>query len=66
VICPESLRRQFLRLFDDRHRMAQVVKRLHGIHIQTHTFLPQKFHELRVATPSLVPRHIERNDSSLF
>ena len=44
--------------------MTQVVQRLHGIHIQTYTFLPQKLRQLRVPSPPLMSGNIKRDHSS--
>ena len=51
---PEGLRRQLLRLPDDRHRVAQVVQRLHGVHVHADAGLPQQAGELRITPSPLV------------
>ena len=66
MICTKRFRRQLLRLFDHRYRMAEIVQRFHGIHIQTDTFFPQKFHQFRIPPPSLMSGHIEGNDPSFL
>ena len=66
MIRTECFRRQLLCLFDHRYRMAEIVQRFHGIHIQTDTFFTQKFHQFRIPPPSLMPGHIEGNDPSFL
>ena len=58
----ESLRRQLFRRANNRYRVAQIIQRLHRIHIQPHAFLPQKLHQLRIASSSLMTGYIEGND----
>ena len=56
---------QFFRLQDDRYRMAEVVQRLHAVHVYADTLLSQKRGQLRVAPASLVARHVKGNDPHL-
>ena len=58
----ESLRRQLLRLTDHRDRMAEIIKRLHGININPHTFFSQKLHKFRVSFSVLMSRNIKGHD----
>ena len=55
----EGVRRQVLRLPDHRDRMAQIVQRLHAVHVHPHALLPQKGGQLGVAPPALVARHVK-------
>ena len=55
----EGLRRQLLRLPDNRNGMTQVIQGFHAVHIHRHALLPQKGGQLRVAPAVLVPGHIK-------
>ena len=56
VVRSERVRRQFLRLFDHGDRVAQIVQRLHGIHVNADAPLPEKLHQL---PPMLVSRNVK-------
>ena len=56
---PKGLRGQNLRVPDYRDRVAQIVQRLHGVHVHAHTLLAQQIHQLRVSSPALVPGHVK-------
>ena len=55
----KGIGRQFLRFANNRYRMAKIIQRFHGIHINADTALTQQFHQFRVAPAALVPRHVE-------
>ncbi len=63
--CAKGLSRQLFRLQDDRYRMAEVVQRLHAVHVYADTLLPQKCGQLRIAPAPLVARHVKGNDPHL-
>ena len=56
---------QFFCFPDDRHRVAEVVQRLHAVHVHAHTLLAQKGGQLRVAPASLVAGHIKGHHTHL-
>ena len=62
----KCLRGKLLRFLDHRNRMTEIVKGLHGIDIQTHTFFSQQLYQLRISPSSLMSRHIKRHHSSFF
>ena len=62
VFRSECVRRQFFRLLDDRYRVAQIVKGLHGIHVDADAPFPEKLHQLWIAPSVLMPRHIKGHD----
>lgn len=55
----EGLCCQLLCVTDYRNRMAEIIKRLHGIDIQVYAFFPQQLTELRVATTALMTWYIK-------
>ncbi len=55
----KSISGQLLGLLDDRNRMAEIIQRFHGIHINADTALAQQLHQFRVTPAAFVPRHIE-------
>ena len=61
----KRIRRQFLRLLDYRNRMAEIIQRFHGIHIDSDAFFPQQFHQLRIPSASFMARHVKRYDPLL-
>ena len=61
----ECLCRQLLRLSDHRDRVAEIVQRLHGIHVDPHTFFSQKFHQFRISFSVLMSRNIKGHDPLL-
>ena len=50
---------QLLCFPDDRYRVAEIIQRLHAVHIHAHALLAQKGGQLRVAAASLVAGHIK-------
>ena len=61
----KGVRRQLLGLPDDRHRVAEVVQRLHAVDVHAHTLLAQEGRQLGVAPPSLVAGHVKGDDPHL-
>ena len=57
----ECVRRQLLRVPDNRDRVAQVVQRLHRVDVHAHAGLAQQLGQLRVASAPLVAGNIKRN-----
>ena len=56
---PKGVGSQLLRFPDDRYRVAEVVQRLHAVHVHAHALLAQKGRQLRVAPAPLVAGHIK-------
>ena len=50
---------QFLRLPDDRHRVAKVIQRFHTVDVHAHALLPQKSRQFGVAPPALMPGYVK-------
>ena len=50
---------------DDRHRVAEVVQRLHAVYVHAHALLAQKGGQLRVAPAPLVAGHIKGHHTHL-
>ena len=65
VRCAEGLRRQLLRLANDRHRVAQVVQRLHAVDVHVQALLAQERGRLRVAPAVLVAGHVKGHHAHL-
>ena len=63
--CAKGVGGQFFCFPDDRHRVAEVVQRLHAVHVHAHTLLAQKGGQLRVAPASLVAGHIKGHHTHL-
>ena len=59
----ESLCCQLLCVADYRNRMAEIIKRLHGIDIQVYAFFSQQLAKLRVATTALMTWYIKWHNS---
>ena len=63
MLSAERIGCKLLSLLNHRHRMTQIVKRLHGVDIYPDASLPQQVNQLRITPSSLMPRNIERNNS---
>ena len=50
---------QLLCFPDDRYRVAEIIQRLHAVHVHAHALLAQKGRQLRVAAAPLVSGHIK-------
>ena len=61
----KGVRREFLRVLDDRYGMAEVIQRFHRVHVDTNAFFSQQFDEFRVAAPAFMSRHIKGNNPLL-
>ena len=58
----ECLRGQLLGFFDNRNRMAQVIKRLHRVYIHADAFFAQQRDQFRISSAAFVPGYVERNN----
>ena len=56
---------QLLCFPDDRYRVAEIIQRLHAVHVHTHALLAQKGCQLRVAAAPLVAGYIKRYHTHL-
>ncbi len=56
---------QLLCFPDDRYRVAEVIQRLHAVHVHAHALLAQKGGQLRVAAAPLVAGHIKGHHTHL-
>jgi len=63
--CAKGVGGQFFCFPDDRHRVAEVVQRLHAVHVHAHALLAQKGGQLRVAPAPLVAGHIKGHHTHL-
>ena len=57
--------RQFFCFPDNRYRVAEVVQRLHAVHVHAHALLAQKGRQLRVAAAPLVAGHVKGHHTHL-
>ncbi len=55
----ESLSREHFRVLDDGDGVAEVIEGLHGVDIDVHAVLAEKFSKLHIAATALVTGHIE-------
>ena len=63
--CAKGIGGQLLGLPDDRYRVAEIIQRLHAVHVHTHALLAQKGRQFRVAAAPLVAGHIKRYHTHL-
>ena len=63
--CAKGIGGQLLGLPDDRYRVAEIIQRLHAVHVHAHALLAQKGRQLRVAAAPLVAGHIKRYHTHL-
>ena len=61
----ERIGGQFLRFADDGYRMAEIIQRLHAVHIHPNALLAQKGGQFRVAASPLMTGHIKGNHAHL-
>ena len=65
VGCAKGIRRQFFCLQDDRHRVTEVIERLHAVYVHADALLSQKCGQFWIAPAPLVARHVEGNNPHL-
>ena len=63
--CAKGIGGQLLSLPDDRYRVAEIIQRLHAVHVHTHALLAQKGRQFRVAAAPLVAGYIKRYHTHL-
>ena len=61
----ERIGGQFLRFADNGYRMAEIIQRLHAVHIHPNALLAQKGGQFRVAASPLMTGHIKGNHAHL-
>jgi hypothetical protein len=66
VACAERICRKLFSILDHRHRMGQIIKRLHRIHIDRKTPLAEKVSEIGISLPALMAGNIEGNHARGF
>ena len=59
----KGLRRELLRIADDRDGMAEIVEHLHRVDIDVEALLPEEVPELRIAAAALVAWHVKRHEA---
>ena len=59
VVSAERLRRQRLRVLDDRHGVREIVERLHGVDVKRHQLGAEILVQRRIHAPALVAGHVE-------
>ena len=63
VVRPEERRGETLGVLDDGHGMAEVVQRLHGVHVQLHAQLAEVLGEFGIHAAALVGRHVKMREA---
>ena len=59
----KGLRRELLRIADDRDGMTEIVEHLHRVDIDVEALLPEEVPELRIAAAALVARHVKGHEA---